>query len=814
MGKSLPSSTKVVVIGGGVVGCSVAYHLAKFGWKDTVLLERDQLTSGTTWHAAGLVSQLGPSAAITKIRKYSLDLYKELEKNVDHSAGLRLNGALSIAETKGRWQELQRQATTAQLYDVDVKILDKAQIKKNYPIVNTDDVIGGILMPGDGAADPSGVTHMLAKAARKEGAKIFVKSPVEEILTKKGKITGVKVNGHKIDCEYVVLASGMWSRQIGERTGVSIPLYPAEHFYIITEPIDNLSKTLPTIRDFDNRVYIKEDAGKILVGIFEGNSIPAWNKTNKVPEDFSFGEFQENFEHFEPYLESAIKRFPVLETAGIRKFFSGPESFTPDTNTLLGEVPEIKNFFVCCGLNSIGIGSGGGVGKVTAEWLIQGHINEDIFNYDIKRFQKFHSELDFIKNRITESLGDLYGMHWPYKQHKTSRNKKLLPYHDLLKGFGACFGVSAGYERPMWFALDGEKAEYNYSYNYQNWYPSVEYETSNTMQNVGLFDLTPFSKFEIKSEKAHEELQRICTSNIKNEIGKCTYTHMLNKDGGIETDLTVVCLDHNYFRIISSAATRERDKFHIKKHLSDGIEIQDVTDDYCVFGVFGPKSRMLMEDLSNDDFNNLNFKFANSKLISIDDVKIWTQRLSYVGELGYELYIKNQDAKKIYEKLIEKGKKFNLSNCGMHALDTMRMESGFLHWGHDISPEENQFQAGLTFTISYKKKINFIGKEALEKIKNKKQYKKFAMFTLKNNEPGKPLILYDEPIYLEDKIIGRTTSGNYSFNYKKNLAFGYIENKFSEEDLINKDLYIEIEKIKYPADLLLKPLKDRDFKNL
>ena len=669
-------------------------------------------------------------------------------------------------------------------------------------------------MPGDGAADPSGVTHMLAKAARKEGAKIFEKSPVEEILTKKGKITGVKVNGHKIDCEYVVLASGMWSRQIGERTGVSIPLYPAEHFYIITEPIDNLSKTLPTIRDFDNRVYIKEDAGKILVGIFEGNSIPAWNKTNKVPEDFSFGEFQENFEHFEPYLESAIKRFPVLETAGIRKFFSGPESFTPDTNTLLGEVPEIKNFFVCCGLNSIGIGSGGGVGKVTAEWLIQGHINEDIFNYDIKRFQKFHSELDFIKNRITESLGDLYGMHWPYKQHKTSRNKKLLPYHDLLKGFGACFGVSAGYERPMWFALDGEKAEYNYSYNYQNWYPSVEYETSNTMQNVGLFDLTPFSKFEIKSEKAHEELQRICTSNIKNEIGKCTYTHMLNKDGGIETDLTVVCLDHNYFRIISSAATRERDKFHIKKHLSDGIEIQDVTDDYCVFGVFGPKSRMLMEDLSNDDFNNLNFKFANSKLISIDDVKIWTQRLSYVGELGYELYIKNQDAKKIYEKLIEKGKKFNLSNCGMHALDTMRMESGFLHWGHDISPEENQFQAGLTFTISYKKKINFIGKEALEKIKNKKQYKKFAMFTLKNNEPGKPLILYDEPIYLEDKIIGKTTSGNYSFNYKKNLAFGYIENKFSEEDLINKDLYIEIEKIKYPADLLLKPLKDRDFKNL
>jgi glycine cleavage system aminomethyltransferase T/glycine/D-amino acid oxidase-like deaminating enzyme len=814
MEKSLPSSTKVVVVGGGVIGCSVAYHLTKFGWNDVVLFERDQLTSGTTWHAAGLVSQLGPTAAVTKIRKYTLDLYKKLETEVDHSAGLRLNGALSIAQTESRWQELKRQATTAQLYDVDIKILNKEEIKKNYPMMNTEDLKGGVLMPGDGAADPSGVTHMLAKAARQGGAKIFEYSPVETILTRNSKVCGVRVNGIDIECEYVVLATGMWSRQIGEKIGVSIPLYPAEHFYVITEPIENLSKTLPVIRDFDSSVYFKEDAGKLLIGIFEGKSIPAFDKTNKVPEDFSFGEFPENFEHFEPYLEKSMIRFPVLEKVGIRKFFAGPESFTPDTNSLLGEVPEVKNLFVSCGLNSIGIGSGGGVGKVTAEWLITGHINEDIFNYDIKRFQKFHSELGFIKDRITESLGDLYGMHWPYKQHKTSRNKKLLPYHDLLKGFGACFGVSGGYERPMWFALDGEKTEYEYSYNYQNWYPSVEYETTNTTKNVGLFDLTPFSKFEIKSEKAHEELQRICTSNIKNEIGKCTYTHMLNKDGGIETDLTVVCLDNNYFRIISSAATRERDKFHIKKHLSNGVELKDVTENYCVLGIFGPKSRMLMEDLSKDDFSNTNLKFANSKFISIDNVNIWCQRLSYVGELGYELYIKTQDAKKIYEKIIEKGKKFNLSNCGMHALDTMRMESGFLHWGHDISPEENQYQSGLEFTISFKKKEDFIGRKALEKIKNKKQNRKFYMFVLKNNEPGKPLILHDEPIYLEDKIIGRTTSGNYSFNYKKNLAFGYIENEFSEEELINKNLYIEIEKIKYSADLLLKPLKDLNFKNL
>ncbi len=811
--KSLPKSCKVVVIGGGVVGSSCLYHLAKFGWKDVILLERDQLTSGTTWHAAGLVSQLGPSAAITKIRKYTLDLYKELEKKVDHSPGLRLNGALSIAENKGRWQELQRQATTAQLYNVDVQILDKDQIKKNYPIVNTKEVLGGILMPGDGAADPSGVTHMLAKAAKMEGAKIYEKSPVKEILTKKGRISGVRVNDHIINCEYIVLASGMWSRQIGEKAGVSIPLYPAEHFYIITEPVKNLASNLPVIRDFDNRTYIKEDAGKILVGIFEGNSIPAWDKTNVVPDDFSFGEFQENFEHFEPYLNSAIKRFPVLETVGIRKFFSGPESFTPDTNTLLGEVPEIKNFFVCCGLNSIGIGSGGGVGKVTAEWLINGHINEDIFSYDIKRFQKFHSELGFIKERITETLGDLYGMHWPFKQHKTSRDQKLTPYHEEMQKAGACFGVTGGYERPMWYAINGQKPEYEYSYNYQNWYPAVEYETKNTRENVGLFDLTAFSKYDLKGKNVHFELQKLCTANIKNEPGKTTYTQMLNEDGGIETDLTVICFDKEYFRIITSAANRERDKFHILKYLSQDIDFKDVTDEIACFGLFGPKSRDLLQKLTNDDISKENIQFASFKEIQINNANVVLQRLSYVGENGFELYMDINKSKKIFNLINDIGKEFNLSLCGMHALDTMRMETGFLHWGHDISPEENQYQAGLNFAISFKKNLDFIGKDSLAEIKSKPLEKRMMMFTLKDSQPGQPLLLHDEPIYLDDKIIGRTTSGNYSFCFNKNLSFGYVNSGNTKDTLKDKNIYIEVEKKKYPVEILQKPLNQKNFRN-
>ncbi|MDC0205279.1 FAD-dependent oxidoreductase [Pelagibacteraceae bacterium] len=807
--KELPSSSKVVVIGGGVVGCSVAYHLAKFGWKNTVLLERDQLTSGTTWHAAGLVSQLGPSAAITKIRKYSLELYKKLEKEIDFSSGLKLNGALSIATTKGRWQELLRQATTAQLFNVNVEVLNINQIKKIYPIISDKDILGGIFMPGDGQADPVGVTNLLAKAARKEGVQIYQNSPVQKILIKNGKIHGVKLKNHIIECEYVVLATGMWSRQIGEDIGVSIPLYPAEHFYVITEPMKDLPKDIPVLRDFNDSLYLKEDAGKMLIGIFEGKSIPAFNKTNRVPEDFSFGEFPENFEHFEPYLEASLKRVPILKNAGIRKFFAGPESFTPDTNTLLGEVPEVKNLFSCCGLNSIGIGSGGGVGKVTAEWMMKGHINEDLFIYDIKRFEKFHSKINFIKERVTETLGDLYGMHWPYKQHKTSRNQKKLPYHEELKNAGACFGVVSGYERPMWFSRKEKAPEYEYSYNYQNWYPSVEYETINTRKNVGLFDLTPFAKFELKGKKSHLELQRICTANIKNEKGKTTYTQMLNNDGGIESDLTVVCIDNNHFRIVSSAAVRVRDKYHILKHLDPEVEFKDVTEDYACLGLFGPKSRGLITEVAGDYFKTEDFPFASGRNITIGTVKIWAQRLSYVGELGWELYIPVKESRKIYNKIVEIGKKYELCHAGVHAMDTLRMEKGYLHWGHDISPEENPYEAGVKFIISFKKNINFIGRDSLNQIKDKKINKKFVMLSLDKSKPGYPLLLHDEPIYYDGKIVGRTTSGNYSFNFKKSIAFGYID---SSIELNSKNLEIEVEKKKYRATIEHKPLHDHDNK--
>jgi len=814
MSKEIPKKTKVVIIGGGVAGCSVAYHLAKFGWKDTVLLERDQLTSGTTWHAAGLVGQLGASATITKLRKYSLNLYKELEKKTELSTGLKQNGAITVASSKERLQELLRQATSAQLFDVNVEVLDKQKVKALYPVINDQDILGGIFMPEDGQADPVGVTNVLAKAAKMEGAQIYEKIPVTKILVKNNRITGVETVNGKIDCEYVVLATGMWSRQIGEDIGVSVPLYPNEHFYIITEPIKGLPKNLPVLRDYNDCLYLKEDAGKMLVGIFEPGAKNAFKDKGIVPNDFSFGEFPDDFDHFEPYLEKSFKRLPMLETAGIRKFFSGPESFTPDTQYLLGETSEIINLYTCCGFNSIGIASSGGAGRVTAEWMINGYMNEDLYSLDIKRFQKFHSNKKFIMNRVTETLGDLYGMHWPYKQHETSRNQRLLPYHEKLKKAGACFGQSGEYERPMWYALNDTKPNYEYSFNYQNWYPSVEQECKNTVQNVGLYELTPFSKYEIKGKKAYEELQRLCTANIKNEVGKCTYTQMLNEGGGIETDLTVVCIDQNHFRIISSATVRTHDKAHILKHLSKDVEFKDVTDDLICLGIFGPKSRDLLSQITNESLSNENFKFGTSKNIKLGLMNVWVQRLSYVGELGYELYVNNSDGIELYNLILNTGKDFGISHCGTHTMDIMRMESGFLHWGHDISPEENQYQAGLNFTISYKKPFNFIGRDKLLKIKSQKLDKRFVMLILKKSKPGNPLLLHEEPIFLDNKIIGKTTSGNYSFNYDKNLSFGYISSNLSNTELNEMKLFIEIEKKKYQAEILPKPLKQIIFKKI
>ena len=711
----LPKSAKVVVIGGGIAGCSTAYHLAKNGWKNTVLIERDKLTSGTTWHAAGLITQLGPTAQITKLRKNSLLFYKELKKITGLDSSYKQTGTINIANNHVRYREYLRQKSMSKLFDIDIELINKKRFKDLYPIARNQDIRGGLYIPNDGQADPEILTKNIARAAQKEGVKIIENCSLRKILTRKNQIRGISTNLGIIDTEYAVICSGMWSRQIGEAAGVSIPLYPNEHFYMVTEKLKNLPKKLPTFRDPNNYLYIREYHKKLLIGIFEPNAKNAFKKLNKVPENFSFGKFKVNKSYVEMLHKLAAKRIPSIKNIKIEKYFSGPESFTPDTNYLLGETSEIKKLYVCCGFNSIGIGSAGGAGKATAEWMMRGYMNEDLFALDIKRFEKFNSSLKFIKQRVTESLGNLFKMHWPYKQLTTSRNIKLLPYHKELKKAGACFGVAAGYERPMWYSSNNKKPEYKYSYGYQNWYQFAKKETINTRNNLGLYELTPFAKYEVKGKYAYQELQFLCANNVKNIPGKTTYTQMLNNNGGIEADVTISCLKKDFFRIISPAMCRIRDKTHILRNINKDIKFKDVTENYACLGIFGPNSRKFLTELIGDYFSKESFPFATGKYLFLNNSKIWLQRLSFAGELGWEIYIQIKNAKNIYKKITTLGIKYRMINSGMHALDILRIEKKFLHWGHDITNENNPFEAGLNFAVNLKKKRKFYWQKIFRK---------------------------------------------------------------------------------------------------
>ena len=801
----LPHEAKVVVIGGGIAGCSTAYHLANNGW-DTVLIERDVLTSGTTWHAAGMVTQLGTTPQITKIRKNSVKFYNDLKDITGLDTSFKQTGTINIATTKSRHQEFMRQKTMSKLFNLDIEIIDKNKFKTLYPIAKNKDVLSGLYIPGDGQADPEILTKNISIAAKKKGVKIIEKCKLEKILKRNNQIRGVKTNLGNINCEYIVLCSGMWSRQIGEAAGVSIPLYPNEHFYMITEDYKHLPKVLPTFRDPDTYLYAREYHGKMMLGIFEPNAKNAFKQNGKVPNDFSFGDFKVDKKYIKMLHQLASKRIPAVKSLAIEKYFSGPESFTPDSNFLLGETEEIKNFFVCCGFNSIGIGSSGGAGKAVAEWMIRGHTEQDLFSLDVKRFEKFNSSLKFIKERTTETLGNLFKLHWPYKQLETARNIKLLPYHKELKKLGACFGQMAGYERPMWYS-NKKKPMYKYSFGIQNWYQSAKRECNNTRNNLGFFDLTPFVKFDLSGNNAHEQLQYLCANNIKNVEGRTTYTQMLNPSGGIEADITVSCLKKNYFRIICPAMARSHNKSHILKNLTKKVKFEDVTEKYSCMGIFGPNSRKFLTKLFGNYFSKEDFPFSRGKYLKVFNCKIWFQRLSFVGELGWEIYIPIKKTNVIFKKMKKLGKKFNITYSGMHALDILRLEKKFLHWGHDITSENNPYEAGLTFAINFKKKQNFIGRNALYKIRKKPLKKKLELFSLKNNfKPGKPLLLHDEPLFKNDKIVGYTTSSNYSFYYKKNICLAYVESGLSDYN----NLEVEVEGKRHVLNFEKTALHDPD----
>ena len=813
---SLPSHASVVIIGGGVIGCSVAYHLAELGWTDIVLLERKQLTCGTTWHAAGLIAQLRATQNMTRLAKYSQELYAGLEAKTGVATGFRQNGSITVALTDARLEELRRGAAMARAFGVEIDEISASEIAQKYPGLNVSDAKGGVYLDKDGQADPVNITQALAKGARAMGVKIIEGVAVTDILSDDEQVTGVTTPFGNISADYVVNCGGMWARQIGQMAGVSVPLHACEHFYIVTEQIPDLQKNLPVLRVPDECAYYKEDAGKILLGAFEPVAKP-WGGDG-ISEDFEFTTLPDDFEHFEPILEQAVNRLPVLEQAGIQTFFNGPESFTPDDRYMLGEAPELKRFFVAAGFNSVGIQSAGGAGMALAQWIDRGRPQMDIWDVDIRRVHPFQSNRHYLSERVSETLGLLYADHFPYRQFATSRGIRKTPLHNRLAEHGACFGELYGWERANWFlpkeeAAQGKIPEYEYSWKRQNWFDYAKQEHLGVRNHAGLFDLSTFGKIKLVGKDAEAVLQRICANNVATEPGKIIYTQWLNDAGGIEADVTVTRLAEDEYLIVTPAATIRRELSWLKRHIPDDALCfaVDMTVSEAVIAVMGPKSRDILQPLIDQSLGNDDFAFGTAQDIHIAQAMARAHRVSYVGELGWEIYVSSEMAEHVFDAIYRSGEAHNMRLCGMHVLDSCRIEKAFRHFGHDISDEDNVLEAGLGFAVKLDKPASrfgdFIGRDAVQSKKQNGLQKRLVQFKLTDPE----LLLYhNEPILRDGKIVGYLTSGNYGHHLGGAIGLGYVPCHADESaaDMLSSSYQIDVAGDIITAEASLKPMYD------
>jgi Glycine cleavage system T protein (aminomethyltransferase) len=810
MTKAVPSKARAVIIGGGVSGCSVAYHLAKLGWTDVVLLERKQLTSGTTWHAAGLIGQLRASQNMTRLAKYSRDLYVQLEAETGIGTGMKQNGSITVALTEERKEEIYRQASLARAFNVDVREISPDEVKAMYPHLNVSDVVGAVHLPLDGQCDPANIAMALAKGARQFGATVIEGVKVIEVLTKAGRVAGVvcEQNGERytIETENVVNAAGMWGRDLAEKSGVTVPLHACEHFYIVTEPVDGL-RQLPVLRVPDEQTYYKEDAGKMLIGAFELKAKP-WPPTGeKIREDFCFDQLPDDFDHFQPILEMAIGRMPMLETAGIHTFFCGPESFTPDDRYYLGEAPELKGYWVAAGYNSIGIVSSGGAGMALAQWMNDGEPPFDLWEVDIRRAQPFQRNRAYLRERVTETLGLLYADHFPYRQMATARGVRRSPIHEHLKARGAVFGEVAGWERANWFAREGQDREYKYSWKRQNWFENQRDEHMAVRTGVGLFDMTSFGKIRVEGRDALAFLQRLCANQMDVPAGRIVYTQMLNSKGCIESDLTVTRLSETAFLLVVPGATLQRDLAWLRKNLKSDefVVVTDLTAAESVLCVMGPKARDLLSKVSPADLSNETHPFGTAREIEIGMGIARAHRVTYVGELGWELYISTDQTAHVFEALDEAGADLGLKLCGLHTLDSCRIEKAFRHFGHDITDEDHVLEAGLGFAVRAGKG-DFIGRDAVLRKQDEGLKRRLVQFCLTDPEP---LVFHNEALVRDGKIVGTITSGNYGHFLGGAIGLGYVPCEGeSEADVLSSTYEIEVAGVRHAAEASLKPMYD------
>ncbi len=717
----LPQHARVIIVGGGVIGTSVAYHLAERGCSDVLLLEQGQLSCGTTWHAAGLVGLLRATESGTRLVQYSTDLYARLEEETGLSAGFRRCGGLIVARTPERLTQLRRTAAAAEAFGLQAEILSPGQAGERYPVMETGDLAGAIWLPDDGKANPADLTYALARGARSRGVAIRERTRVTGILTSDGAVRGVRTSQGDVEAEIVVNCAGQWAKQVAGWCGVTVPLHSCEHFYVVTDQIDGIHRDLPVLRDPDGYTYFKEEVGGLVVGGFEPDAKP-WVSPDQIPYPFEFQLLGEDWEHFAPLMEQAQRRIPALRDTGIKKFYNGPESFTPDNQFIAGEAPGLRNFFVGAGFNSVGIASAGGAGRALAEWILTGDPGLDLTAADIRRFAPFHGNTRFLRDRVGEVLGLHYAVPWPNRELATARPLRRSPVHHLVAAAGACFGSRMGWERPNVFAPPGltprgTEPVIGYTWDPPGWLPWSAAEQRATRRDVALFDQTSFSKYLLTGPDSERALQWLCTADVAVPPGRTVYTGMLNERGRYESDLTVTRLSAEEFLLVSSSATTERDQDHIRRRMpADAFaRLVDVTSAYAVLGVMGPRSRDLLAALCPADLSDEAFPFGTSREIDLGYFRLRATRITYVGELGWELYVPAECAVGVFELLTGAGPEFGLAHAGYYTIESMRLEKGYRAFGRELTPDYGPVEAGLLFACKLRGDIPFLGREAVEK---------------------------------------------------------------------------------------------------
>ena len=803
------NSARIVIVGGGVIGLGVAYHLAKLGVDDVLLIERNRLTSGTSWHAAGIVGPLRASMNATRMAAVANEVFPALERETGQSTGYRRTGGFWLARTADRLVELRRIAAIGEMAGLDARMVGRDEVAAAAPNLRVADLAGALWVAEDGQANPVDVCMAYAKGARAAGVRIRENAPCTGIEHRNGAVHAVRLSdGTTIRCEAVVNCAGVWARAVGAMAAVPVPLQAVEHMYVVTEPLDDLPDPFPIVRDLDGGIYLKADAGKLVLGGFEPQA-KLWDPMG--PDgDRAFIELPEDWEQFEPFMRAGLERVPGLEHAGIQHFMNGPESFTPDTRPLLGESPYLDGFFVAAGFNSTGMMSSAGAGRMMAQWIAGGEAPMDLWDMDIARFDRAANAGAYLTARVTEAVGEVFQMHWPYRQPSAGRGIRRSALHDAFAAAGAVFGAPAGWERPLWFARDDSESRIRNSYGAQHWWPAAEHEAAAIRDGVGLLELTPFTKIDVRGTDALTLLQRLCTNEIDIAPDRAVYTLMLNRRGGIEADVTVTRIDERAFRIVSGAATRVKDLAWIERHrrrMGLAAEVLDTTSSEVVLGIVGPRSRELLQSLTPADLSNDAWPFAASRLIDVATASMRMTRMSFTGELGFELYIPVENAPAVYESIARAGQPLGLVHCGHFALDSCRIEKGYRHWGHDIGPHDTPLEAGLGFTVTWNKPDGFIGHDALLTRREAGIERRLLQFEVAG---AHPLLLHDEPVYRNGKLVGHTTSGGRGFRTGLSLCFAYVpcEPGTPRRELLGGDYEIGIAGERLPLRALARPAYD------